>query len=277
MSENLETELLNNQPQEIYKYAHLDDRGVGHLKDVLVNNRLKCSSPSTFNDPFDVRPFQAFDTKEFKERYFQYFRILAKQKHENLSPAEVEDLIERMYRGFHEHSPPISRLHDLVRKCGVCCLTETGNNLLMWAHYTRGHNGYCLKFNAPNWHMNGRVISYKVEYLDEYPTVDFLAPYFENLKPEQERDYRVHFNFTKSALLRKSPHWVYEQEWRIILPDPGYVTFDPANLTQIIFGVAVDKNIIEEIRQLALKRQTPIEILKAELDKNTFSINYVPI
>jgi hypothetical protein len=275
---NIFERLWASQLPELYKYAPLDSpERIDHLRDVVTNNRLWCANPVAFNDPFDFRPFQDFDAPEFRENYFRYFRIVLREQNPLMSSTDIDGKITEALKGFLSHPTRQENLPSLVRKGGICCLTESGNNLLMWAHYTRGHNGYVLKFNSPNWMAANKLISYRVEYEEKYPTVDIWKPYFENLKPAAERNPEIYYEFTQISALTKSSHWAYEKEWRLIRPEPGYVNFDPENLTQIIFGVAVQSHIIQEIRQLISRRKSSIELLKAELDKNTFRINYILI
>jgi hypothetical protein len=89
---------------------------------------------------------------------------------------------------------------------GVLSLTDRPDNLLMWAHYARRHEGFLVEFDSEHAFFHspcgsnkefGRLM--RVEY--------------------GERPSTVMINATVGQLFfTKGCHWSYESEWRMVLP-----------------------------------------------------------
>ena len=77
--------------------------------DILQNRLIRFTQPNGMTDPFEARPYFYIPKAEQ--------RILS-------------DLPERFY--------------NLHNRAGILSLSETPNNLLMWAHYAEGHTGLIL-------------------------------------------------------------------------------------------------------------------------------------
>ncbi len=109
---------------------------------------------------------------------------------------------------------------NLIRMIGVVSLTETPRNLLMWSHYANNHKGIC--------------IGYRSDFLDHHKTREhqFLPTEFTPIKVNYDDSrYDKHtenLDFTevvkirkeilKRSLLKKSNDWIYEKEFRSIIP-----------------------------------------------------------
>jgi Protein of unknown function (DUF2971) len=148
-------------------------------------------------------------------------------------------------------------LQAFVNKLGICCFSEIRDSLLMWSHYSDGHRGFCLEFEAEaNNIFFGRAL--KVEYKRELKIPNIL----------QVR------NFVDSTLLTKAEEWRYEQEWRIIEHEKGSGSqkFPERLLTGIILGCLMPKDSKEKIIQLAGERSTRPKIYQATLKKNEYAL-----
>lgn len=75
-------------------------------------------------------------------------------------------------------------------------------------------------------------------------------------------------------LLRKSKIWEYEEEWRYfqIKEGPGLVRFDPACLTAIILGAAVQPRFVAQLQLVLDARPVPVVIKQASLDPQTYAL-----
>ena len=275
---NLAKILFDKQPRNLFRYAPLDtDKRIDELKDLLTNNRLYCASPLFFNDPFELKPSfnPSFESEEFKRQYFEYGTRYAQGLFPGLYKSE-EELNQLLRQRYAQLIANPEQVYAQLQRGGVSCLTENDNNLLMWAHYAAGHKGCCLKFNSPEWRTDHEVLAYEVSYDEAYPCIDAWPCYYERLKPEAEQNPEIFFEFTKSLVLRKSPAWGYEKEWRLIRPEPGFVSFNPESLEQITFGVNVPNELIEEFRNILKQRTMKVAMCKADLEKGMFSLRYVP-
>lgn len=99
----------------------------------------------------------------------------------------------------------------------LCSFSEvspsSSNSILLWAHYTNGHEGMCVEYDfnegypfpaRRDFFGEGpqKLPPLSVTYQDEYPYVEHWS--------EQEKEQWVR------AARTKSKHWAYEQEWRVI-------------------------------------------------------------
>ena len=164
--------------------------------DSLYRNYFYLANPSTFNDPFDCNVNIATDIKGIE--------TLKTVQRNNYSSA------------------------------GVCCLTETIDNHLLWAHYTNNYNGFALQFDEM-----------KIETsLEEYKAYG-LRPVIYPVKPKRvstKEPYAHQYLFTT-----KLNHWKYEREWRIVTDlknDNREMHYSISNLKGIYVGhKIVDNNL----------------------------------
>ena len=119
-----------------------------------------------------------------KARLPELFRLLEPQMLEKVSP-----LIDSF----------------LNQKVGVLCLSEVGNSILMWGHYTDNHRGFVVGFDS-----NHPFFSCRRTDQDEFGflrKVDY-----------QRKRPKVVLTDTSSPVWfqTKSEQWAYEKEWRIV-------------------------------------------------------------
>ncbi|MBL7104692.1 MAG: DUF2971 domain-containing protein [Bacteroidales bacterium] len=164
--------------------------------DSLLRHYFFLSKPETFNDPFDCN-----------------INLLE----------EVEGK---------------KKLETVTRNCfknvGICCLSETIDNHLMWAHYTNNYNGFVLEFDDMQVDINKN--DYKQFALSRviYPS---NPP-----RVKSELPFSHQYLFTT-----KLKHWEYEKEWRIVTDlntDNREMPFSTNVVTGIYIGHKVPDNNI---------------------------------
>ncbi|WP_323970686.1 DUF2971 domain-containing protein [Aeromonas hydrophila] len=167
---------------------------------------LKISPPETLNDPFEsVIPeyLKSLTIKDTREKY--ELDLTKDGKPRDNSSAQL--LNEMEYLG-------------MLRSIGVISLSETSRNLLMWAHYANNHQGFCIGYDS--------------KLIGNEDSEDERLPI--STSPVKIKYNNCRFDFTnisinineshheklKSILLHilttKSDEWIYEKEYRIILP-----------------------------------------------------------
>lgn len=250
----------------LYKYFHPD------RIDVLKSGRICFSSPSNLNDPFELKaPFQFYETED---ELSQSLKALIPNATEDamselppkLRTPEVRAFLERFTeRNLQGATDAVKALfpalqeqaHSTLNKLlGMLCLSETANNLLMWAHYGASHTGFMVEFDTGHAFFNQTLSTKdelrrprKVQYSEQRPAV--------LLKGDPGTD----------MLLVKSLHWQYEQEWRMVLP--------LVNASEVTKAGGVNYHLFdfprESIRSITLgcrinpdKRQELLGLLTAE-------------
>ncbi len=192
---------------KVYKYVPFSD---GSLQ-ILKSGTMKFTNAPEFNDPFDC--VVQYDVERSLEAYMSRPEIVNQVAYElGLAPdlvLEHRDEIEGRMRFVLERGT----VHDSVmKKVGICSLSKTYSNILMWSHYADHHKGFVVEFNVDL--SNQRVVKEPefffggndVEYSHEMPvkvigTTDFSDVY---------RQFLV-----------KSEDWAYEQEYRVLSTNKG--------------------------------------------------------
>ena len=78
----------------------------------------------------------------------------------------------------------------------------------------------------------------------------------------------------EKALLTKSDHWAYEDEYRLLChkDGPGLVKFRPQNLTGIVVGANADKATIDLVKGWIGERTEPLILYRASVSRTEFQL-----
>ncbi len=259
--------------KKLYKYTNFDLNG--YYKSILYESKLYCTSPKNFNDPFDCKiypNYQLGNNNDILNKFIEHTYV----EFPNLSRKDIlkiaKDKFKTNIKIIKNPNLMSKRMEDIINKTfGIYSLSESNDNLLMWAHYAKDHRGFCVEFNVEMLFkvlqnhilINEFLMLKKVKYTSEYPIIN---PYVSEYKPEDFFD----------LLTTKSKDWKYENEWRIIYSEhPNeFLKIPEEIITAIYFGVRCNKNDISEtISLLSLKKHTP-NFYKAKLKMNRFGIEY---
>lgn len=212
----------------LYKYLHPD------RTDVLRGQSIRFSSPAVLNDPFELKPhLAALSSPEYTST--ELSRVLPRLLEEELaklpnerrrliSPEALNALIQsqrpQMLRNLESMAGSLMpklqqtmarKLEELI---GILCLSESVDNLLMWAHYADSHRGFALQFNERSPFFDCRVgPDDELRHLRKV-TYSLKRP---SLTLSDVKDF--------SSFMTKGTDWDYEAEWRMI------VTLDSASRT----------------------------------------------
>lgn len=272
----------------LYRYQSLDEKYL----DVFSKKELFFSSPIHLNDPFDCKAFLTYKNCTIDDLFNYIFYQVKRGKEAKKQSATEEDLrkealdlLHRVLEGeilngnsFLSQSMEDHKNKFLEDICGlgILSLSERKDDLLMWAHYAACHKGYCLEFDKEKleeWvksirETNKFIKLAKVIYNESYPT---LRDYMEYVcrGPGSSLD--------ELFLLRKSSHWEYEKEWRIIISidvkdsNSQRYQFPENMLTGVILGLKFEQN--ESIIRDRLKTwgQKP-KFYYAYKDKNKYAV-----
>jgi hypothetical protein len=185
-----------------------------------------------------------------------------------------------------------SQLEQECRKVlpytGVCSLTSDPLNMLMWAHYGKGHTGLCLGINTkkvvdtlvrPHPNINRTVWIEQVKYQAKVPTINFdnVVPSSETTVEEDASSAQQEIN---NYLSTKLLSWEYEQEWRLLLrgktDKPQTGTAPVNNLISCIYlGCRFPESEENAIYSLVQGRNIPIYHVKLSRDGNLTKTQYV--
>jgi hypothetical protein len=167
---------------------------------------------------------------------------------------------------------------------GILCLTEKMDNLLMWAHYSSNHTGFVIEFNEKHpFFSQGSEIGHlkKVRYTITRPEVTLLDPTLSDM----EHIYQ----WINDIFCIKSEHWVYEQEWRMIVAlrnchdviasqqdDICLFERPKSCITGIILGCRMSTENKERILNVLGKDDEfrHVSVRQAEMDEKEFRLHF---
>lgn len=175
-------------------------------KDYILNPTIKLTPPQTLNDPFeniipsDLLKFIRQD-KELKRLTDKY---IAEQ---NLNDQGI-----------------INEIRRNLGNCGIVSLSETPRNLLMWAHYGAQHKGLCIGYKKDLFEDVLPILSEDIKadipfskkpFKIRYDTTRFDPNGIDIIK---KKDQSIIHNILLHVLTTKSDEWMYEKEFRYIVP-----------------------------------------------------------
>lgn len=180
----------------LYKYVY-------EPKYILEEGYIRATQISALNDPFEGNYSKKELTRLSKE--FNY------------------------YPNKKERKELVKYIEENISKVGIISLTESKDNLLMWAHYANEHKGSLIGFLLygnffKNLFSDGMNTAFD-ENFDYYngechPVIYRKQPLYKIDK--FDRDYtnicmEGYDRLLHEILLQKSDEWIYEKEHRIIL------------------------------------------------------------
>lgn len=234
-------------PPVLYKYRSLSNEGErDRVRKTIESNSIYFPSPNQFNDPYDGAVPLSLEGTDNEWR--KYILRNMKSRMSNLSPAKRLEKANRIIRSgaVEKLDPAIST--RTVKHIGVYCLSAVNNDILMWSHYADSHRGICLGFRAAPTDLFFRR-SQKVKYSEQYP----ITRVFDSDELRMQ-----------TAILTKSNHWEYEQEYRIIEPQgSGEYSFPGDLLVSIILGCNISKQNERNVKDWVQARSPPPMLLRA--------------
>jgi hypothetical protein len=265
---------ITHAPRFLYKFRHFEEGGI-HL-DILRTNEVFFSSPSAFNDPFDCHmpaDYSAGTTAMVRRS----FESTLKQKHPDWSDHYIRAAAKQAFRAGHHNDRGLQRkvfADHVDKRLGVFCLSANVGSALNWAHYSRGHSGFCVGIRTAALVILSSYLLYgrnmlapiaSVNYQDEYPFID-------RFKMNPREQFSI-------GLLTKSKEWEYEREFRLLLFERTNVSvpLPPQSIERVVLGARISPENKEQILALVREHQSQALVFQAEPHTNQFRFVFKPI
>jgi len=211
----------------LYKYC--DARGI----DIFQSLRLKVTPPIEFNDPFEFMPKLDFrlskesvakqmsSTSLLKTLWkdfpigmgFEQFRKIYLRELNRPKSPHLKNTVKTLQDTAAQARDGI--LLFMSSKFTLACYSEIPDSFLMWSHYTNGHQGIVVGFNAKNrFFANGEnlmPVVYRSERMNaayDHKGLKFLEPNIALPDWSYEREWRQFFPVRKCTKLRSESGWV---------------------------------------------------------------------
>ena len=248
-------------PPVLYKFQPVPTPK--HHKAIFTTHQLWFPSPLKFNDPFDCRNRPSFMVTE--DQALQYFARYLVERGVSPGDAIAKALVLVANK---EHRPTPERIEEAYQAqlaalgaMGVYCLSADKASLLMWAHYSACHKGFCLGFTTT---QRPFAIAKEITYERKLPVASFVVD-------SQEA-------FIAKMLLTKSHEWRYEKEWRIIDDEiPGLVPYQAESLAEVIFGLEMKETDKAALRRYAKKGKCQVKFLQARRKRGRYGLTFAEV
>lgn len=243
----------------LFKYGSLNE----YSESVFSTSTVWFSTPSALNDPFECRPWFTFNGT--KAEIVDVLARVLRRCNPNMAPTDVTaNAVSIFLEGRHRDPKTWENLRtDVVarlgKEIGLYCLTKGNDNILMWSHYAKNHEGYCLEFEATDsTPLFGE--SQQVLYAKDFPVVDFF-----NTPHDEQVDL---------IFLTKFIGWQYEEEYRVIdhKAGAGLHSYNPELLRSVTFGMRMPESSRQQIREWITNRGHDVQFYDASIDDREFKI-----
>lgn len=234
---------------------------------VLGNRTLRWSSPSLFNDPFDVPRDLSYGITpaQIVEALGKRLTSLIENPPEDTSDLnpDIKTIVDTVKNGissdlrsnmideikqssetYRPTGASMEALRELWRTLiphfRILCLTESPDHSAMWFHYADQYRGAVLEFGCNDELDSAWLAAKPVTYPVTRPEIFEADGWAKLLTMQNELTIKTIYH---TATYTKSPDWSYEKEWRLASlkrpNDAGLYTdykFDARELSSIYFG-----------------------------------------
>jgi len=274
---------------------------------VLDTLLVRWSSPTIFNDPFDLQTSIrfAFTTEEFMAALAAEIerRVLSEDEPHGDPKNGIFGMIKALWlvRGTLSKSEfsrsmkgpfdtgglvigrQLKQFNDeweaFVSTLRLFCVAEEHDDLLMWAHYAHGHTGAVIRLRCIPELDTALCAALPVTYADNLPVLGELEQWVRQMaglvKQEPGHDIFVRFVCTKSR------HWSYEKEWRALSAakpghPPGYEMFKlwPQEIDTVYLGCRMDHEMKKAILGRIRGELSHVRVFEGTRSDSRFSLDF---
>lgn len=258
----------------LYHYQKFNEE---YIADLLLNDRIKFSNPSNFNDPWDCRlnfSKALLENPEIHSKNVEYAIDLLR-RHFHIPETELVIKADElrankllMEAKFDEFTVGLN--DAIIKDYRVYCLSTEPTNHLMWAHYAKdsdgkdAHKGVCFGFHTDNPIFSEAL---EVTYTENYP----------QLNPAEEDECK----FLRDVLFTKAKEWESEREYRLIAKEndseeffilrEGYLPFNSQNLACVIVGCSMPEPDIQKLKSIIIRRKDHVDLFQVHPAKEKYS------
>jgi hypothetical protein len=284
--------------ESFFKYT---TRSTAHA--ILDSGSLRWSSPSSFNDPFDMQfdlyvdldqervtrltidaLWTAFYSAEgieagnpLGELIKKYKSIFPKMSREAFEAA-FGKVIREMCRRVPAHVSELNLVFQTAMKdAKVLCLSERCDSVLMWSHYAHLHEGVVFELACVPELDSAWGSAMRVTYSDVMP------PAFDDeslIRLGSGQGHSSPKTLLDKFVTAKARDWAYEREWRVVLhfTDPGRRTqdipFSPKELAAVYLGCRMPDDDKAEIAAKTRFNYPDAKIFAAEKLERQFALRF---
>ena len=265
---------------------------IDRVKEVFRKDgvRLKLSSPSEFNDPFDsTGVVSGPPMKSFIDEYLSVKTNLLDTKVKGLIVAgDYEELGKIVRDDLSSALESRKVFDDFIRIfCVAAGCVDDNSSSLMWSHYADKSQGVRVEIDF----SETPVVPLPICYCASAPILDLIGQeHYSGDIPDMAR-------FLIDCIFTKNLAWSYEHEMRAIFPiadfdaeercrrgvtvikdgDTYYWQPNRSAITRIDFGVMADKQKVKETIEMLIENgYQDVGVFLAKKDSRSYGYEYIP-
>ena len=251
------------------------------------------SNLSVFKHQFNFSDKELDRLMKSKHVIYDMALLHLKKKYSNSKkPDELKKIAAKMEKNIKNSD--LGMTNRFKDKIYISCFSETNKSILMWSHYAENHEGFCVEYDFKELGANDPVTRYifpviysnKVFDLGNYYSHsnkefdDVAANYMHGININDivegltlpKRNKRYNNMAIVYAALNKSIDWIYEKEWRYVLPYNNQ-TLKPLCISvpkpqAIYLGAKISKENTEKL--IAICKTRDIKIYKMNINPFEF-------
>jgi hypothetical protein len=132
----------------------------------------------------------------------------------------------------------------------ACCFSKEYSNYLLWSHYAKSHEGYCIEFDFSKYlqkeNEHEDLFFLTLENKKVYAFSIVYNTY--NIQAEKKSNNKFNFQQTINIVSHKNKIWDYEKEYRLITSSKESLNLKiPKDvITGVYYGLKVSDNDIKK-------------------------------
>lgn len=270
----------------VYKYGSLGAcEKPGAIEHFLEGQSLRFASPSAQNDVNEAVP----NVGRLLDRVMREAASKAYPQRASLNSTWIGMSEDEFLHKLYSH-PTLGNANNIIavrsawqmshskfRRFGILSLTETRDNLLLWAHYASGESGAA----------SGLCIGFDDSAL-VFRDSEYVAAGMRGIQEMTYSQTRASFSADSTEkrlaeiVLTKSVEWSYERELRCIRQldedgSPAYPRFEASDVREIILGSNMPPESIQRCAQLHAEKFPHAKLLLALPDPEYYKMLFYPL
>jgi hypothetical protein len=157
--------------------------------------------------------------------YFSVFKALN-------DPMEGLSRKSLMFKKNDVDTKRFKKIVDRKEKIGICSLSDSFNNEVMWAHYAEDYSGICVGYRTRSLlkGLDDKCALVRIQYVDRSPQLTGADAKNVSLA-------------ARKILAFKKGRWEYEREWRLLSDKIGLIAIDdPRCVASIRMGSRIKRD-----------------------------------
>lgn len=223
--------------EKLYKYRAYNTNSLA----MLINREFYFPDPARLNDPYDCQ----ISIMEAVEQAVEYAEKTAQYSVKNKLSKLIK--LNDLY----------TKIENDIKSCGILSFSKSNDDVLMWSHYGNEHRGFCLGFDLSKFtkynEKHSIIGASDVYYCKTNPFFDFFMDIGKSEEILQWNKFWL--PLLNLGLIAKSKAWKYEKEVRVVRKKYGLVSFEPAELVEIVFGLRTPEPHEKTIRTILKQKE----------------------